>query len=120
MIKTLLLVSLFLSSFINCTDFQIKELKLSVLYNEKTKGTVMNLYSAQIPSNVSPQSDLIVDTKLNNRVGIFDTPLVFLSTVRVLIIKFFIRLHYLTHFPMNLNGSAVNLVMNNALYPLNI
>jgi hypothetical protein len=83
MINKTLLLSIVLISFINCTDFQIKELKLNELYNESTKGTVMNLYSANIDPSLNLNSDLVIDAKLDNRAGILNTPLVFVSTVKI-------------------------------------
>ncbi len=79
--KTLFLFAVILLSYINCTDYKIKELQLNKLYDEKTKGTKMNIYSADLVSSIKPESDLVVDAQLKDRVGIFDTPIVFVSTV---------------------------------------
>lgn len=90
--KTLFILTLTTIISVSYCDgslYQIKNLKLNELYNEKTLGNVMNLYSAAIDSNLPKNSDLKVDAILENKVGIFDSPLVLISTV---IFIYFIRI----------------------------
>jgi len=74
-------LTLILISLINCTDYQVKSLILNQVYNEKTIGDTMNIYNLNLNSNLSVNKDLVVDAKLINNIGIFDAPLVFISTV---------------------------------------
>lgn len=104
--KTQFLVTLALISLMACTDYNIKNLDIDKLYNEKTIGDVMNIYSTKIPNTGLNNKDLVVDAQLKNKEGIFDTPIVFISTVSSLNIIHNNRLHY--QILKKINGFAGN------------
>lgn len=80
----LVLLSCFIlisSSFCELTHYKITEIDANKVYEEKTIGNVMNIYSTDFDSKFSINSDLVVDAQLHSKVGIFDSPLIFVSTV---------------------------------------
>jgi len=80
MIKLLLLLTC--AVFVSATNFITTPIQLGVNYDEKSNGDQMNIYSIKLQSQMKLTTDIHVDAKLKKNMGIYDMPIIFISTVR--------------------------------------
>ena len=97
-IRLALTLSIILFTFTNCaeTDYKITNLDSNQIYQEHTVGNSMNIYSTKINQFKAKNSDLLIDAHLLTKIGIFDTPIVFISKVILITVTQKFRLLYQT------------------------
>ncbi len=80
---TKIIISLLVSSFIKSLSYETLSIKYNTLITDSTSNNNMKLYSMDLEQK-STDMDLLVESKIINSNSIYETPIILISTVKII------------------------------------